>query len=234
MFIVRFRGVPAAGESAQVRAAPDAVSYIDFFASEAATDNTLRSADDCIVVRCSAESARIEILSSVASPEGGQPVGARIDRIASSDVYARAAAEGADRGGGSFRLLGHFEQLGDATAEPGSWLGDPRESRRLEGFSIHWNNQPEGVDIASTVIIGHLGRTPVVLSGGFCGTRGRSEPITSLTLALVGERANDYVLAIQAQFDRTPMQRAGAGVELRGVTGREPLVALRLDVIKRA
>ena len=127
-------------------------------------------------------------------------------------------------------LTGHIEQQGDVLGQPGAWLGDPQSSRRLEGFAIQWPGKPQDVDIAYSCVIGGLGRSPAVLSGGFCGSRQRAAPITALSCSLVGKNAATYELRTEAVFAGCPPQKLRSGVEVRGITGREPLVALKVSI----
>lgn len=235
MYIVRFDGRPTLGESAVLSLAPGYPgSKLDFFESEAVTNNTLSSTEDCIVVRCSGDAGNILITSlSLTSPA---LVGARVDKIASSieksesntaAPVSRLKTPVAPELPG---LSGHIEWKGDVTAGLGAWLGDSDGHNRLEGFSVAWENKPADVDIAYSSIIGSLGRSPVVLTGEFCGTRQRAAPITAVTFSLVGKQASKYNLEVEVAFDGAPIQKLQSGVEGRGVTGREHLVALRLKV----
>jgi len=126
------------------------------------------------------------------------------------------------------KVTGHVELQGDVSVPPGQWLGDPASSRRLEGFSIDWPDRPDDVDLAYSCVMAGIGRSPAVLSGGYCGSRQRATPINAITVSLVGKQASAYALEMEVVFAGCPAQKITPGVECRGLTGREPLVALRV------
>jgi hypothetical protein len=240
MYIVRFNAIPTLGEGAILSIAPseNGVKF-DFLASDGVKNNTLFNQSDCIVVRCAGGEGNLLITSLCKSDS--RPVGTRIDKITGA-----TDRPGADTGGMALqaqsqarlpqpaaihlKLLGHVEMSGDVAAHRGDWLGDPKSSRRLEGFAIDWDDRPQELDIASSCVIGGLGRSPAVLSGGFCGSRQRAAPITALTVSLVGKNASAHQLNMEAVFAGCPPQTMHTGVEVRGITGREQLVAIRASV----
>lgn len=237
MYVVRFNGAPALGESALVSlASGDEASQVDFFASEAIINNTLVSADDCIIVRCSGGSSKI-LLTSL-SVSSSVLAGTRIDKIASSTERLGGTAQAAGLKSPltpeSITLSGHIQWVGDIALSPGAWLGDPGNQNRLEGFTVDWENRPGDVDIAYSAILSGLGRSPAVRTGEFCGSGQRAAAITGLTFSLVGKNAAAYELIVEVKFDGSPVQKLSSGVEGRGVMGREQLVAMQLTVIRTA
>lgn len=240
MYIVRFNAIPTLGEGAILSIAPSESGVkFDFLASEGVKNNTLFNQSDCVVVRCVGGEGNLLITSLCKS--GSRPVGTRIDKISGATNRPGADVSGLGyQPQGQARLsqpaaihlnfLGHIEMRGDVAAHRGDWLGDPKSSRRLEGFSIEWDEHPQELDIAYSCVIGGLGRSPAVLSGGYCGSRQRAAPITALTVSLVGKNANAYQLDMEAVFAGCPQQKMHTGVEVRGITGREQLVAIRAAV----
>jgi len=240
MYIVRFSAIPALGEGAILSIAPgDGGSRIDFFCSEGVKNNTLVNQSDIAVVRCGGGEGNLLVTSLSGS---SRPVGVRVDRIAGATDLPGAGISGAPPQPGRPRqtamealgLAGHIEMLGDVRGRPGKWLGDPETARRLEGFTVEWANRPEDVDIAYSCMIDGLGRSPAVLSGGFCGSRRRAAAITALTVSLVGKNASAFELAMEAVFAGCPPQKMRSGVEVRGLAGREPLVALRAGIVRKS
>lgn len=126
-------------------------------------------------------------------------------------------------------LRGHLERRGDVAVAEG-WLGDPRSSARLEGFSVYWHNRPQDVDLVYRCQVDGLGESPAISSGGFAGTRGRGASIRSVAFALVGQHANNYELRGQAVFAGGQAQPIVSGRRLTGSTGREHLCALLMSV----
>lgn len=134
------------------------------------------------------------------------------------------------------RLLGHLEGLGDVSAAPGGWLGDPAGSRRLEGFAIAWPERPAGIDISYGVAFAGGRQGPMALTGGFVGSRGEARPIEAVTVALVGDLEGRLALTVEASFSVSGVQSApgGTGGRLAPRAAGEHLTALRLAVAPRA
>ncbi|GBU17171.1 MULTISPECIES: hypothetical protein [unclassified Methylobacterium] len=116
-------------------------------------------------------------------------------------------------------------------AGPGEWLGDPNGSFRIEGFSVQWPRRPAEVDISYGCALLGLGRMPDGVVGEFVGTRMQARAINGVAFRLIGEQADGFALIVEAVFsDGTRFGPALAPVDLRGPTGREFLVALRLQL----
>lgn len=144
-----------------------------------------------------------------------------------------AAQNDEDDGGRAvpLRLAGHVERRGDLFVGGGEWLGDPNGTARIEGFSLQWPKRPANVDIAYGCALLGLGRMPDVIVGEYVGTRMKARAINGVTFSLIGADAEKYSLVVEARFsDGTHFGPTLAPVDLRGPTGREHLVALRLQL----
>lgn len=129
------------------------------------------------------------------------------------------------------RLAGHVERRGDLFVTGGEWLGDPGGSARIEGFSIQWPQRPAAVDISYGCSLLGLGRMPEAVVGEFVGTRMQARAINGVSFRLIGEQADAFALIVEASFsDGTRFGPAMAPADLRGPTGREFLVGLRLQL----
>ena len=129
------------------------------------------------------------------------------------------------------RIGGHVERRGDLFVTGGEWLGDPNGSARIEGFSIQWPRRPANVDISYGCSLLGLGRMPEAVVGEFVGTRMQARAINGISFRLIGEQADSFALIVEASFsDGTRFGPAMAPVDLRGPTGREFLVGLRLQL----
>jgi hypothetical protein len=128
------------------------------------------------------------------------------------------------------RILGHVAGLGDVTVGADEWIAGPTAPSRIEGIAIEWPERPAGVELRYAV--NSTRAAPRMSSiGTFVGTRGRAGPITGCTMELSGPRAGDLQLCVEALFLGSPTTRAtGKRIAIGGVTGREPLVGLRLRV----
>jgi hypothetical protein len=159
--------------------------------------------------------------------------GAQTDPAAATDVRAGEAGESfLDN---SIRLRAHVAGIGDVEAAGQEWVAGPAAPSRIEGIAVEWPDRPAGLALRYAVRgqgsdIGRLAET-----GAFAGTRGRALPVTGLVLELSGEAAGDHEIVVDALFLGAPVTRTtGRRVTLSGPTAREPLVGLRLDVVRRA
>jgi hypothetical protein len=128
------------------------------------------------------------------------------------------------------RLLGHVAGLGDVTVGADEWIAGPSAPSRIEGIAIEWPDRPAGLDLRYAVTA--TKSTPKTSGlGAFAGTRGHARPITGVTLELSGPNASELQLRVEALFLGSPTTRTtGKRIAMSGVTGREPLVGLRLRV----
>ncbi|MGB9988665.1 hypothetical protein [Pseudoduganella rhizocola] len=215
----------------------------------------LRSAADCIVV--SVTGGSVELLVSAYVAKAGDPIPAlRLDQIALGTALpapaataaapaaaampaptpAPTAAPAAARvpikiGPHGISIIGHVEVSGDLVAAEGSTLGDPATSRRVEGFQVMWPDKPEGVDLAYSISVENAGKSPIVQTGKFVGTRGKARRITEVTFSLVGPNAGKYQLEGMAHFSGGYDMPVITGMTLAGPSGLEHLTALRLRAL---
>jgi hypothetical protein len=89
------------------------------------------------------------------------------------------------------------------------------------------------MDVAVRLTVNDYGRRtlPEAGLGMFCGTRRRAAPVVGLDIGIEGRRPEGWVVDCQAAFQGLNVISArGARVALRGKTGREPLVGLRIRI----
>ncbi len=133
----------------------------------------------------------------------------------------------------SFRVLGHVSRVGDVYVGPDQWLAGPDAPSRIEGLAIEWPGKPADLDLRYSVVLAKTvgpANRPGYL-GEFVGTRGKSMPILGLSLELVGGQFHQCQLVAEALYLGAPLMRVtGAQIDLKGPTGREPLVGLRIGV----
>ncbi|WP_201217690.1 hypothetical protein [Halochromatium roseum] len=227
-----------------LQAAPVATGQVDFFPGVGVSRNTLRALGDCVVVRVSRGDGAVMLAKYlVPGHSAANDVQIQIDQVDATGRFVRDSETKRDPSAGGMSsspssqletidLQGHVERQGDVSAVNG-WLGNPQKSARLEGFSVHWYNRPEGVDLAYQCHVEGLGDSPLIKSGGFVGTRQRGAGITQILFSLVGQRAGDYEIQGQVCFTRGGSQQIVAGERFSGPTGREHLSALRLSIARR-
>jgi hypothetical protein len=131
------------------------------------------------------------------------------------------------------RILAHVSRRGDIVVPAGQWICGPDLPMAIEGLEIRWPSRPAGIEIAAKA--SHQRGGAAVIEGGidgFLGTRGKASPLTSLVLSLQGPGSDDLTLRCDALFLGLPvMTVSGRSCVLRGTTGSEPLVGLRLAVV---
>lgn len=214
-----------------LQATPLGKGMIDFFPAEGVSRNTLAKLGDCIVGRVKGANTGVLITEyrQTANPELRADL--RIDRIDTSEaiISSQSAQPARTVETCELRIAGHVERIGDTVAQ-GGWLGSPSANSRIEGFVIEWPDRPDGVDIAYQCYVAGIGQQPPTLSGGYVGTRRQAAPITAVAFALVGPNAESYHLEGTVIFAGSFACSVMPGEELRGPTGREPLVAMQLSV----
>ncbi len=130
-------------------------------------------------------------------------------------------------------LLGHVARRGDLSVPAGGWLGARDGTDAIEGIELRWPEPPKGMDMAIRLTVNDHGRRalPEAGLGMFCGTRQRAAPIIGLDIGIEGRRPDGWVVDCQAAFlGQDVLTARGARIALRGKTGREPLVGLRIRV----
>lgn len=214
---------------------------VDFFPGEGISRNTLTKQGDCVIVRVKGSQA--SVLITEYHPEGGTPnsVQLQIEQIGTA-----AKTEPRQHAGKavqleafeaprpcSLKLLGHIETRGDVTVE-NTWLGNPNSLLRLEGFSIAWDNQPQGLDLAYLCRSSKGGEPQVGLAGQYVGTRRQAKPVTAVAFTLSGPQAGNYELSGEVVFAGHSPLAIAPDKELSGKSGTEQLVAIRIVITPRA
>ena len=259
LWIIRYfeSGSVSAPPAVMLTPAPIGKGSIDFFPGEGVTRNTLTKPGDCLVARVKGGAA--SLLVSEFHPAGqAAQVKLRIDKVDTSFAGSAAKAPapqratqpsaaqplsdtlnqlnqlsrltGAATGQGiQIKLVGHIERRGDVVVH-NDWLGTPTSTQRIEGFSISCEGLPAGVSLGYSCRSDQQATPQVALAGNFVGTRRQAKPITAVAFNLGGAKSADYALSGSVVFAGQPPIAIVTGQELRGLTGREPLVALRLSI----
>lgn len=247
MFALRYSATAIAGLPPRVVVSvdPDHAQIVSTLFSPGATQGVLRQPGDLCVMTAESEATVLLTILGEGS-ERPEAVTLELDRL-DRDVpmlsarYANPAlaAPKADTTPGvssadrliPLRIGGHIERRGDVFVTAGEWLGDPNGQARIEGFSVQWPRRPGNVDISYGCALLGVGRLPDVVAGEFVGTRMKARAVNGVTFKLIGEDASAYALIVEARFsDGTHFGPALAPVDLRGPTGREHLVGLRLQL----
>jgi hypothetical protein len=221
----------------------------DFFPGEGVGKNTLAKPGDSLMVRVQGSPCGI-LVTEYHLP--GEPAGIqlRVDRLdegpgmhspgvppamQSATHAAQTPAQGVFGLGGaiSLEMLGHIERRGDVRAR-GAWLGDPRSPLRLEGFAVAADQLPPGLSLAYSCRTPGQDEPQAALAGSFVGSRQKAKAITTVAFNIGGAASAEYALGGEVAFAGQPPMPIVPGRELSGPTGREPLVAIRPEIAKRA
>ena len=231
MYIARLKQVDTLKrEMITISPAPmEAEGSIDFFCSSHIKNNTLKEISDCIVMRVDNGKAPLLI-----SGMGGNLASLKIDEITTLNTPStvQSLSDAPTSNSEKISLEGHIEWKGDVKKEVGEPLGDPRGNKRLEGFIIRWDDKPKDVDIAYSCTVDGMGQSPVVLSGDFSGTRARNLAIQGVIISLVGRGAKKFQMKGSVVFSGMKPQKLISGVEYRGVTGKESLISLQVEILR--
>jgi len=102
----------------------------------------------------------------------------------------------------------HIERVGDRVFAGSSWAGTPGGQRRIEGFSIKPLQEIQPSEIEYKAL--HPGgiETPWVPGPQFCGTRGRSLPLTGLAIRIAPHVQDQFSVVYQAAFFRSGVTEA--------------------------
>jgi hypothetical protein len=201
-------------------------------------DAVLVSPGDALVVRAERDSF-ITVSVTPSQQNGSRDAELVLERVSTSLRPAAASDVTPDRekpdfGPHDLQILAHVARRGDVLVRAGQWICGPQLPMAIEGIELRWNNRPRGVDIVSRATINARGTRELAerATGEFLGTRGRAAPITSLTMTLTGPGTEDLSLTCDALFLGLAVKTvSGRSCVLSGVTGREPLVGLRLSIM---
>ena len=250
LFVLRYvashpaaNGQATPGSAPTIRVAPHNPAEIELIGWPDVASNELRGPGDGLVIRALRDTTiAFEVIPSIA----GGSVDAElhlepVSRLAHGGfnrietVASRGGLESSHTGLDGIEILAHVARRGDVVIPADEWICGPDYPMAIEGIELRWPRRPAGLDIVTTVSISKNGirNLPAAMTGEFAGTRGRAAPITSLEMALAGERARQFTLRADALFLGSSVQsRNGQSISLIGPTGREPLVGLRLTVVE--
>lgn len=242
LFLLRYvsspDGVDAPEISVTVPAGSD-IELIDAADSFAGRGEALLGMPgDAVVLRCGREGpVFITVLSSGKRSRRQAHVG--LERVTNASRHLEdSVAHAAPHAVGVepeelVEIRAHVANRGDVTAKGGQWICGPQFPMAIEGIALNLAHSLRGLDIVTTASISERGRirSAPSSSGRFVGTRGRAAPLVGLSFTLTGPLASHYMMSCEALFlGAAIVSRAGTTVELKGPTGLEPLVGLRLSL----
>lgn len=190
------------------------------------------------LVICAARDSFLDVSVTPLHPGGSSDAELVLERINTTIQLPNAISSSREETAISIakndiQILAHVSRRGDIVVPAGDWICGPDLPMAIEGIEIRWPNCPDGIDIVTSASVNprHPQMLPEKSIGAFQGTRGRAAAITSLAISLTGARAHLLSLSCDALFLGQSITSAqGASCVVTGLTGREPLVGLRLSV----
>jgi len=129
-------------------------------------------------------------------------------------------------------LLAHISRRGDVSVKANEWAGGPDAPGRIEGLAILGLGR-DGLRGEVQVLPGSRDPTWSEWTGedDFAGTRGRHQPLLGVRMRLAGDQVHSFIIHAEALFlGSAILSKRGREVECLSVSGRDPLVGLRLEI----
>lgn len=212
--------------------------HITLMAAPGRSETHLEMPGDCMVVRAEAPGS-LSLIAASDSPDGSIDAEVRLERIFNAtetqSVVRPVAAkpEPAAIKSPAISVLAHVSRRGDVLADAGEWICGPDMPLPIEGLEVRWPQMPDDVELAYSVVSGRVAGKRTAGAGNFAGTRGKATSLTGLELSLIGHASRDYELAGEALFlGAAIVTQRGRKLSFAGPSGREPLVGLRLEVVR--
>lgn len=238
LFLLRYNSAEDSISPPMVRVYPEHSSArnCQIIAAPDAADSALYSPEGALVVLVT-QPARLVMEVTPQFPGGSVAANIKIEPLTAGRVPSRRPAspfiEPPPVNVRDIRILAHVAGIGDVSETADKWIGGPTAPARIEGLSLSWPSIPADLDIKYAVRFARpqQGDGQLVPLGTFAGTRGRSLPLTGISLEMQGQGASHYTLSAEAIFLGAPAMRAtGQRISLAGPSGRETLVGIKFAV----
>ncbi|MFJ8470993.1 hypothetical protein [Kitasatospora sp. NPDC094011] len=120
----------------------------------------------------------------------------------------------------TLRGVVHLQDIGDVPLSQDKFMGTQGQSRRLEGFEIHFDPPIPDLSLRYQAAIQGRGTVAWVPEGTFIGTRGESRRLENFTIELTGSEAGNYTITYMAHAENTgdtPFVQNGAAAGVPGL-----------------
>jgi hypothetical protein len=97
--------------------------------------------------------------------------------------------------------LVHLQNIGDTGLVNDRFAGTQGQSRRLEGFAIHFQPPVQGLSMKYMAHLQDIGDTAFVNEGQFVGTRGQSRRLEGFAIELTGPLAATHTVMYMAHLE---------------------------------
>lgn len=126
------------------------------------------------------------------------------------------------------RVLGHVRNKGDVWCDEEGWVGHPASQLAIEGFSIELGGGTEASDVQYKALCSGGQETDWCNAREFCGSRGRSTPLTGICVRLSATAARRFFLTYRVSFLNGPTIEGEAGKMCS--VGDASIVALQIKL----
>lgn len=224
---------------------------VAYFQGCGVTQQTLRKPGDCIVVRNDSEHAEILIKYDVKNKDVLKNYYLKIDRVDDSGKLSLSPAKLPDKKQAGknitedkvspellqktmlpLAMVGRTSSGANVLAKPWTWLGDPDGDEALLELTVVARSLPEGLVIALTPEVFPIGKLPESTVNQCLGLIDYGLPLTGMSISLKGEASDRYLILAEASFKDFGIieKQPNKNVILRGPTGKEPMISLRLAI----
>ena len=187
--------------------------------------DTLRQANDCLVIRCT----RPATLSIEVTPRDSS---GKIEGHLSTEYLtevkpkpAEASAKGA-RPKADDMILAHLSQQGDRWFKLGEWVAGQDQSQHIEAILLRPDHPQLAALRLRDITTGRLAGL-----GQGIGQRGKNQPLKGLDISLA-DQATPLRLQAEAVFRKAGhMRQDGARISLAATDPEDALIAFKLSVI---
>ncbi len=223
---------------------PSVNAGVDIISADPRQSPMLSQPGDALVLRGLSPQASINLHVQPATVMGSRDAELRLEPLlATAGPVAPARVQSPDLTTQGSRpwsvqalsVMAHVSRRGDVTAGLDEWICGPDLPMVIEGLQIDWPDAPRGLVLRCTV---ESAMRPGIRSfsggfGEFVGSRRKAAPLIKIAMALEGPDAAGAMLSLDALFLGSAVQsRTGQAVQFRGPSGREPLVGLRVGLIR--
>lgn len=131
----------------------------------------------------------------------------------------------------SIRILTHMRNVGDSSDDGRNWVMVPAADLWIEGFAILSEDYDLAQGLSYRAFDPKGQATAWVGCGEFCGTRGRSEPLSGFQLRLEGVAAAKFECRCYARFANGQEQEIPLGDGARVAGEPSPLLGMRIRIV---
>lgn len=239
IFVLRYVSSAAGLGAPEVQVSVPPTSPVEIIAVGTLEQAVLGMPGDAIVMKAPRDGA-VVLTIVPQKPNGSRDAHVTLERVSFTNRVSAGGHAAPTQVGDKdtdLEILAHVARRGDIVTRGAEWICGPQFPLAIEGVELRRTNPAAGVEIMTSGVV-QLPRRRVLEaqpSGTFVGTRGKSTPLVGLGFSLTGPAADRYELHCEALFLGAAIQeKQGRTLDLSGPSGREPLVGLKLSLVRTA